>query len=154
MSQGSLLLAGVAIGLGLAGITWLIATGRLRFRWGESPAEPHRKVVVTKTTGRRFTGSDEGEARRFAESLSPDAAQVLDEALRTGQGSERIVVNVNGDERVYDSMEDVPPELRERMQRLRHDGGTEITITVNGETRTYRSRDEVPVELRRLLPPD
>jgi len=149
-----MLLIGILIGVALGALTWLILTGRLRFHRGHPPAESRKRVVTTELTGRRFTATSEEEARRIADSLSPEAAEALDEALRTGRATRRIVVNVDGEERIYDSLEDVPAEVREQLERLRRGVGSEITITVDGVTRTFGSRDEVPPELRRFLPPE
>ena len=145
MPADAALVLGVLIGVGIAGLAYLIATGRLRFRFRWGPPDRRERVTRTiKTTTRTFLPDD---------SMPEEAALALEEARRTGREVERIVINVNGEERVYDSLDEVPAEYREIIERHRGTNRSQITIEVNGRTHTYRSRDEVPPEFRRFLPP-
>ncbi len=142
MPADAALVLGVLVGAGLAGLVFLIATGRLRFRWG-SPDRGERATRTIETTTCTFLPDDP---------MPEEVAQALEEARRTGS-AESIVINVNGEERVYDSLDEVPAEYREIIQRHRETSRSRISIEVNGQRYTYNSRDEVPPELRRLLPP-
>ncbi|MBN1341221.1 MAG: zinc ribbon domain-containing protein [Phycisphaerae bacterium] len=61
-----------------------------------------------------------------------------------------------GEERVYHSLDDVPPEIRERIEALRADAsatGASQTFTfqdASGQTRTYHSVDEMPPDVREI----
>lgn len=147
MPADAALVLGAVIGVGIAVLVYLIATGRLRFRFRFRLGPPERgeRVIRTIKTTKHTVPPDEP--------LPEEVAQAPEEARRTGS-AERIVINVNGEERVYDSLDDVPAEYRDLIQRHRGTHQSQITIEVNGETHTYRSRDEVPPEFRRFLPPE
>jgi len=147
MPADAALVLGVVIGVGIAVLVYLIATGRLRFRLG--PPERGERVIRTVRTTTRTSLPDDPE-----EPLPEEVAEALEEARRSARAAERIVINVNGEERVYDSLDDVPAEYRDLIQRYRGTSPSQITIEVNGETHTYRSRDEVPAKFRMLLPPE
>ena len=64
----------------------------------------------------------------------------------------KIVLDINGERREYDSLDEVPPEHRAMIEKARQAKGvTSITITVNGERRTYSSLEEVPPEYRAMM---
>ncbi len=68
----------------------------------------------------------------------------------------RIKDGDTGEERVYDSLDDVPPEIRERIEALRAAGGpgtTQQTFTfkdASGQERTYHSVEEMPPDVRAI----
>lgn len=61
-----------------------------------------------------------------------------------------------GEKRVYHSLDEVPPEIRERIEELRAEGGggqTQQTITfrdATGGEQTYHSVDEMPPDVRAI----
>lgn len=65
----------------------------------------------------------------------------------------RYVFEVDGERREYDSLDDVPEELRAMLEKARGPGGRQqkIVININGEERTYDSLDDVPEEHRAML---
>ena len=132
------LVVGILIGVALAGVVYLIVTGRLRFSWrgGDdwSPSGRTTRVTVTRRA------ADPEEARELLPSLTDATAQ-------------RFVFNINGEVYEYDSLEEVPADFRALMERARSGGQSQIVIEVNGQRHTYNSRDEVPPEFRRFLPP-
>ena len=66
----------------------------------------------------------------------------------------RIKDGATGEERVYDSLDDLPPEIRERIEAMRADGGpgrAQRTFTfrgADGQERTYHSVEEMPPDVR------
>ncbi len=152
MSTDAALVLGVLTGVGLAGLAYLIATGRLRFTWGP-PQAGERIIRTVKTTTHTRLPRDGDDTGDFAETMSPEALQAVEEARKSGRSVEHIVLNINGEERVYDSLDDVPAKYREIIDRHRGTSNSSITIEVNGQRHTYNSRDEVPPEFRRFLPP-
>ena len=65
----------------------------------------------------------------------------------------RFVFDVDGERREYDSLDDVPPELRAMVEQAKPSGGRQqkIVISINGEERTYDSMDDVPEEYRTMM---
>ncbi len=61
-----------------------------------------------------------------------------------------------GEKRVYHSLDEVPPEIRERIEALRAEGGgaqTQQTVTFRdgtGREQTYHSVDEMPPDVRAI----
>jgi len=65
----------------------------------------------------------------------------------------RYVFDVDGERQEYDSLDDVPPDLRAMLEQAKRSGGRQqkIVMNVNGEKRTYDSIDEVPEEYRAMM---
>jgi len=65
----------------------------------------------------------------------------------------RFVFGVGGERREYDSLDDVPPDLRAMVEQTKRSGGRQqkIVININGEKRTYDSMDDVPEQYRALM---
>jgi len=61
-----------------------------------------------------------------------------------------------GEKRVYNSLEEAPPEIRERIEAMRAGAGdarTRQTFTIrdsSGQERTYHSVDEMPPDVRAI----
>ena len=151
MSSTLTLLLGVVIGAGAVALVYLVVTRRLRFT-GRPGDSSRRSFVISAHQTDSRTLPDRENAEKLLEGLPPEAAEAVSEALAEGWSGERVVVNQNGEVRVYDSLDDVPPELRERLRQAGNRSGTEITIEVNGRRYSYRSREDVPPEFRRFLP--
>ncbi len=75
------------------------------------------------------------------------------------KGARFQIVNAAGQRQVYHSLEDVPPELRPKIEealRAAASGtgpGTKVRITVkdaSGQERTYDSADDMPPEIRAI----
>jgi hypothetical protein len=86
------------------------------------------------------------------------APTVSTRTITTEVRTDRIEVkDAQGRTRTYDSLEQVPPEVRAQIEQARRDaerGGGTTKITVNdasGVVRTYASLDEVPADLRALI---
>jgi len=67
------------------------------------------------------------------------------------------VTEENGQRRVYHSLEEVPPEMRARIEEFQaraaagQDKQTFTVTDASGKKRTYHSLDEVPPELRAVI---
>jgi hypothetical protein len=68
----------------------------------------------------------------------------------------RVADRATGEERVYDSLDDLPPEIRERIEALRAGGaagGAQKTFTFkdeSGQERVYHSVEEMPPDIRAI----
>ena len=67
--------------------------------------------------------------------------------------NKHFVIEKDGERREYTSAEDLPDDVREKLEQMRASGGAETTIrlVVNGEERTFNSWDEVPEPYRSQL---
>ena len=81
---------------------------------------------------------------------SPDFTEQVD--THSFVSNRRYVFDVDGERREYDSLDEVPADLRAMLEKVRRSGkANSITITVNGEKRTYDSIDDVPEEFRPMI---
>jgi hypothetical protein len=128
--------AAVVIGLGV--LAWLVRRAARRGR--EADVGPWRGAGGAGGRGaRREKGAGLSGPRMFSQ-------------VRGGQ---TIRVDVKGERHEYDRLEDVPAEIRGRIEEMIRSGsGTQrIVLDINGRHYEFDSLAEVPEDLRRHLPP-
>ncbi|MFH0965970.1 MAG: hypothetical protein V2A58_18375 [Planctomycetota bacterium] len=101
--------------------------------------------VVTAALLPRSSGQEPSEP--------PPGLPKVGRVTKTGRvvTQQRIVLDINGERREYNSLDEVPPEQRAMLERMRKTGGNQITVTVDGEERTYRSLEEAPPKVRKII---
>jgi hypothetical protein len=147
------LLLGMLIGVGAAGLVYLILTGRLVLRRTDRTEGLRQAAEKQRTAVPETLGQDQALT---ADNLPADVPRRADDLpfVVERRATQKIVVNVNGEAHEYDSLKEVPAEFRALIEKARRTGRSRITIEVNGKRYTYNSRDEVPAEFRRFLPPE
>ena len=88
-----------------------------------------------------------------ARGATPSRGPVRTVTSRVETVNKRFVIEKDGQRREYTSAEDLPDDVRDKLEQMRATGGGETTIriVVNGEERTFRSWDEVPEPYRSRL---
>lgn len=121
-----------------------------------------RVTVSTRVTMAGEEPHQDGPADQ--ESFSLELAAAVEEARKTipGEGTtERVIsagpVNVTTRTvtRTYRSLDEMPPELRQRAEAAMREAGarsaTAITVDINGRRHTYRRIEDVPEPYRQAL---
>ena len=102
----------------------------------------------------------DGLLQRLFRALAPRAPappRIPARTFTTEIRTERINVrDAQGQVRTYNSIDEVPADIREKIEQARLDaerggGGTKITVTdASGATRTYASVAEMPADVREM----
>jgi len=152
------IIAGVITALLLGGFVYAVWKQKIIFTSGRGFEGGRSRTfeIIDKKHFSAAVGPD-GQARGLDE-LPPDPRAKAEETLASGaQKFEKIVVNINGERREYSSIDEVPAELRSRIESVKKEGASgpgphrEIIIKKDGKTYTYNSIDEVPLEFRIFL---
>jgi hypothetical protein len=120
--------------------------------------EPGRAQTLTVRTVLRDTmeGADlealSPELRATIAQAREDAAAVPGTTVRTVGP---LTVATHSETRTYHSLEEMPPEVRQRAQTLLREGAARgsqsITVTLDGKTQTYARLEDVPEPYRQAI---
>jgi hypothetical protein len=124
---------------------------------------PGETQCVCAGCGRRIVSGGEGVVRRFLRRLFQPRPRtgpsVRTRVVRMATESQefRVQDSATGEMKVYHSMEEMPAEVRERIEALRVAGPSAAGTTKytfrdsSGVERTYRSLEEMPPEVRKMF---
>ena len=154
------LLIGILLGAVGAALLYLLLTRQPARRRSESGEPVDPSGVEDRAGAGRAPASPTRvpglERARAADNLPADVQDRMAGLpfVVEKRSTQKIVININGEHHEYDSLNEVPVEFRDLIEKARRSASSRITIEVNGKRYTYNSREEVPQVFRHLLPPE
>ena len=126
----------------------------------EASAKKLERIKIMSIFKKLFGHSDEKPKYKAPDVtfLENDASEVTHTIpISVSPSKQKIIIKEGDDVLVFDSIDQVPEEMRETLEHFGEDGSDahqSYSVIINGKRETYDSIDDLPEEIRRNLQND